>query len=149
MMTGWRWFSDLVQHNGQALCEMPEVTVRCEDGQIAPNGHRTNEEIRVRALNTLGSARVEKLRGCHIILCQERNVGERGKVGFQMCKLSSIPHTGENLLPDGTNDFGDMDGHEPPQLLPLWLLQPITASQGQRPYARIDEHLHGRARWRL
>ncbi|MBJ7328094.1 MAG: hypothetical protein JHC52_12205 [Chthoniobacterales bacterium] len=128
---------------------MLEVPVGGKDCQIASDGDRTNKEVGVRALDALGSAEVEKIRGRHVILRQKQNVGERRKVGFQPRELRPIPHARENLLPQRPDDFGDMGGHEPPQFIPFRILLSTVTAQGQRPNARINEHPHARARWRL
>ena len=138
-----------MQHDGQELCEVPEIPVRCEDDQVAPDSHCANEEIGVRPLNALRPARVEKLRGRHVIFHQERNVGKCSEVGFQTRELHPIPHTGKNFLPDGADGLGYMGGNESPQFLPLRMLLSIVTPQGQRPDARIDERPQARARWRL
>ena len=148
-MTRRRWLFDLVQHDGQELCEVPEIPVRCEDDQIAPDSHGANEEVGVRALDALGPAEVEKIRGRHVILRQKRKIGESREVSFQTRELRPIPHPGENFLPDGADDLGYMGGNEPPQFLPLRMLLSIVTPQGQRPDARIDERPQARARWRL
>ena len=70
-------------------------------------------------------------------------------MGFQTCELRLIPHTGENFLPDGSDDLGNMRGNEPPQLFPLRMLSTVVTSQRQRPDARINQNPHARARWRL
>jgi hypothetical protein len=108
------------------LSEVPEIQVGGEDCQVTPDGDRANEEIGVRALNALGPAQVEKIRRRYVILGQERNVGERRKVRFQLRELRLIPHTRKNLLPHRPDDFSDMGGHEPLQLLSLRMLPVVT-----------------------
>ena len=110
---------------------MPEIPVGGKDRQVAPDGDRANEEIGVRALNALGSAEVEKIRGRYVILRQQWNVGECRKVCFQPRELRLIPHATENLLPHRPDDFGHMGGHEPPQLLPLRMLPVVVTPQRQ------------------
>ncbi len=72
-----------MKNDGQAFCEVPEVRVGREDRQFAPDGDGAEEEVGVRALNALGSAKVEKFRGGYEILRAEMDVGECGEVGFQ------------------------------------------------------------------
>ncbi len=115
-----------MQDDGQALSEVPEIPVGGKDRQVTPDGDRANEEIGVRALNALGSAQVEKVRGRYVILRQQRNVGERRKVRFQPRELRLIPHARKNLLPHRPDDFSDMSGHEPLQLFSFRMLPVVT-----------------------
>jgi hypothetical protein len=140
---------DPVQENGQALRKVLEIPIRGKDRQIASDRDRANKEVGVRALDALGPAKVEKIRGRHVILRQKRHVGERRKVGFQPHELRLIPHAGEDLLPHRPDDYSDMSGHEPPQFFPLRVQPVVIAAQRQGPDARINEHPHVRARWRL
>lgn len=140
---------DLVQDNGQASSEVPEIPVGGKNRQVTPNSDRANKEVGVRTLNALGSAEIEKIRGRYVVLRQKRNVGERRKVSFQPRELRLIPNARKYLLPHRPDDFSDMAGHESPQLLPLRVPPVVVTPQRQRPDARIDEHPHARARWRL
>lgn len=140
---------DPVQDNGQALRKVLEVPVRGKDRQIASDRDRANKEVGVRALDALEPAEVEKIRGRHVILRQKRKIGESREVSFQTRELRRIPHPGENFLPDGADDLGDMGGHETAQFLPLRVQPVVIAAQRQGPDARINEHPHARARWRL
>jgi hypothetical protein len=117
-----------VQDNGQAYGEVPEVPVRCEDGQLTSDGDGTNQEVGIRTLNALGSTQVEKLRSGYKIFAQQWNIGECVEVGFETRELRTIPHTGENLLPHRSYDFGNMGHDKTPQLLCLRMDMTVCAS---------------------
>jgi hypothetical protein len=120
-----------VQDNGQAFCEVPEVPIRSKDGQVTSDGDGTNQEVGIRALNTLGSTQVEKLRGVYKIFAQQGNIRECVEVGFETRELRTIPHTGENFLPNRPDDFGNMGHDKTPQLLRLRMEMTVCASQRQ------------------
>gem|GEM_PF-4553739 len=110
---------------------MPEVPIRSKDGQVTSDGDCTNQEVGVRALNALGSAQVEKLRSGYKIFAQKWNIRECVEVIFQTRELRTIPHTGENLLPNWSDDFGNMSYDKTPQFLRLRMEMTVCASQRQ------------------
>jgi hypothetical protein len=103
-----------VQDNGQAFGEVPKVPVRCEDGELTSDGDGTNQEVGIRTLNALGSTQVEKLRSAYKILAQQWNIRESIEVVFQTRELRTIPNTGENLLTNRPDDFGNMGHNKTP-----------------------------------
>jgi hypothetical protein len=120
-----------VQNNWQAFCEVPEVPIRSKDGQVTSDGDGTNQEVGIRTLNALGSTQVEKLRGGYKIFAQQWNIRECVEVGFETRELRTIPHTGEKLLPNWPDDFGNMGNDKTAQLLRLRMEMTDCASQRQ------------------
>lgn len=104
-----------VQDDWQTPCELTEIPIRCEDGQIIPHGDGANEEVSVGSLNPFGAAQVEKHRGRYVVLGQHGQIGEGGQIGFESCELRLIAHSREKFLSDWPDNLGEVRANQAPQ----------------------------------
>lgn len=135
-----------MQYDRQALREEREVFVRGEDGQIAPYGHRADEEVGVGGLHPLGSAEIVEFGRRHVVLSEQQQVWEGVKVRRETLELCLVPHPGQDLLTNGADELDHMGGDKPPQFRGFGILGVFVSSQGQGPDVRVHQDLHSFAR---
>lgn len=72
-------------------------------------------------MNALSTAAIEAVRGFLVILGHEREVGKGAQVIAQSGELDGIPNTGQELLPDKSQEQGSARPDKIPKLGNGWL----------------------------
>ena len=85
-----------VQRKRATVCG--KIPVRRENGPVATDGNRANQEVGIRSLNAHRSAAVEALSRLFKVCALEREIGEGAEMVSQQIELLRLLDAGQELL---------------------------------------------------
>ena len=95
----------LVQGDRQVFGESVKILVGRVHGNLMARGNRTDQEVGVGALDSLGPAAMEERGCCDVVVRGDEQIGECRQMLLQRAKLCVIFDAGEQFLTNGSDDL--------------------------------------------